>query len=1084
MTASRLDLITAADLPMRFGRYQLQSLLGEGGMARVFQAELLGPAGFRKQVAVKVIKAEANSSATSRDVASFIREARLGGLLKHPNIVDVYELGGAGGQFFLAMELVDGPTLSELILSKTPPPPAVVLEIAMGAAAGLSSAHSLSSEGLPAGLVHRDLKPSNVLVSMEGAVKIADFGIAITRYGELAESTHGREDVSGTLSYMSPEQLLGQPLDGRSDMFSLGLVLCELATATLLPRRYLFGRIESEGELRAPVLPAEYTAAADAAVPGLGAILLRCLEAIPEARYPTAEALLSALESLRDRVGTRPRLRHWLAERLAPQDQATVAGAVVPHLAPDPSEETVTRVEDSTSIALSSRARTNLGPPLDIFIGRQGELERLRDVFERGARLVTVKGTGGAGKTRFARRLARSQWQELAGGAWFVDLTEARTAMGVVQATAAALGLALRGADLDALVTHLGRSIAGRGPVMLVLDNFEQVLEHAPATLGRWLEIAPEALFLTTSREPLKLAGEQVFLLEPLPADDGVELFQLRAREAGARWQASEASRANILRIVEELDGLPLAIELAAARANLLSPSQLLERLGDRFKLLRGGRRGDTGRQATLRGLIRWSWELLEPWEQAALAQLSVFRGGFFMAAAESVVDLRPWPDAPWSLDVVGSLLEKSLLRSWEVLDQPRFGMYVSIREYAAEKLVGGSGAIGHRATSLRHAAHYGRFGTEDYSFSLDTHGGVERRNALALELENLTWAVEVGLAEGVPEAAAVCSLAASAVYELRGPSADGVALMQRLPRDSITAVMRGRLCRRIGWLLHCGGRLGEALDYYTEGLAIVREAGDRRGEGATLANLGILHHNFGRVPEAQQHYAMALAIQREEGHRQGEGATLGNIAQLEHQQGMIPEALESYRGALTIAREVGNRRSEGLDIGNLALLLKEIGRMSEALEYLRQSLAISRELGNRRVEGVALGNFGDVLFAQGDLAAAEAHLQQAIKIGDEVVSPAAAAFRASLALIRAHQGDFEAARALLAVAEPQLRGLYALEFGKLLCKKARIEHLAGAPDAALAALAGAESVLGELGAPPDSELGIPISQAREFLGA
>jgi len=1084
MTASRLDLITAADLPMRFGRYQLQSVLGEGGMARVFRAELLGPAGFRKQVAVKVIKAEASSHATSRDVASFIREARLGGLLKHPNIVDVYELGGAEGQFFLSMELVNGPTLSALIRSQVPAPPAVVIEIAMGAAAGLSSAHSLSSEGLPAGLVHRDLKPSNVLVSMEGAVKIADFGIAITRYGEFAETTDGREELSGTVSYMSPEQLLGQPLDGRSDMFSLGLVLCELATATLLPRRYLFERLAAEGELRAPLLPAEYTAAADAAVPGLGAILLRCLELIPEARYPTAEDLLFALEALRDTLGTRPRLRHWLADRLAPHDSATVAEAAAPPSLAEGSEETVTRVEDSTSIALSSRARTNLGPPLDSFVGRQGELQRLLGVFEQGARLVTVKGTGGAGKTRFARRLARSQWQELAGGAWFVDLTEARTAMGVLQATSAALGVSLRGADTGALATHLGRSIASRGPVLLVLDNFEQVLEHAPATLGLWLELAPEALFLTTSRQPLKLAGEQVFLLEPLPAEDGVALFQLRAREAGARWPDSEASRATISRIVEELDGLPLAIELAAARASLLSPSQLLDRLGDRFKLLRGGRQGDTGRQSTLRGLIRWSWELLEPWEQAALAQLSVFRGGFFMDAAESVLDLRPWPDAPWSLDVVGSLLEKSLLRSWEVLDQPRFGMYVSIREYAAEELLGGSGTVGQRATSLRHAAHYGRFGSADHIFSLDTHGGVERRNTLALELENLNSGVDVGLAEGVPEAAAACSLAASAVYELKGPSADGVSLMQRLPPDSLSAVMRGRLFRRIGWLLHGSGRLAEALDYYTESLTLVREVGDRRGEAATLANMGILHHHSGRVREAQQHYAAALEIQRAEGHRQGEGATLGNIAQLQHQQGMIPEALESYLGALTVAREVGNRRSEGLDLCNLALLLRETGRESEALEHIRQSLSINRELGNRRVEGVTLGNLGDVLFAQGDLAAAEAHLQQAITIGDEVVSPAAAAFRASLALIRAHQGDFEAARALLAAAEPQLRGLYALEFGKLLCKKARIEHLAGAPDAALAALSGAESVLAELGAPPDSELGIPIARTREFLGA
>jgi serine/threonine-protein kinase len=168
MPESQLDLLSSADLPLRLGRYELQSILGEGGMARVFGAELLGPAGFRKLVAVKVIKSEAIKQANSVEVEGFIREARLGGLLKHPNIVDVYELGDTEGQLFIAMELVEGQTLYQLIGGGEKPPAAVVLEIASGIAAGLASAHSLSSEGLPAGLVHRDMKPSNVLVSWEG----------------------------------------------------------------------------------------------------------------------------------------------------------------------------------------------------------------------------------------------------------------------------------------------------------------------------------------------------------------------------------------------------------------------------------------------------------------------------------------------------------------------------------------------------------------------------------------------------------------------------------------------------------------------------------------------------------------------------------------------------------------------------------------------------------------------------------------------------------------------------------------------------------------------------------------------------
>ncbi|MEE2752196.1 MAG: hypothetical protein VX519_12260, partial [Myxococcota bacterium] len=224
------------------------------------------------------------------------------------------------------------------------------------------------------------------------------------------------------------------------------------------------------------------------------------------------------------------------------------------------------------------------------------------------------------------------------------------------------------------------------------------------------------------------------------------------------------------------VDGLPLAIELAAARAVLLSPTQLLERLSERFKLLSTGPRGNTDRQSTLRGLIRWSWDLLEPWEQGALAQLSVFRDGFFMEAAEDVLDLSVWPDAPWLLDVVGSLLDKSLLHRWEVQDRPRFGMYTSIQEYAAEKL--GEESI---QTGLRHARHFASFGSEAFLESLESHGGVVRRKALTVELENVLAGVEGGDVVGDAEAAAGCALAAAEVFRLQGPYSDGIAVLERV---------------------------------------------------------------------------------------------------------------------------------------------------------------------------------------------------------------------------------------------------------------------------------------------------------------
>jgi len=230
------------------------------------------------------------------------------------------------------------------------------------------------------------------------------------------------------------------------------------------------------------------------------------------------------------------------------------------------------------------------------------------------------------------------------------------------------------------------------------------------------------------------------------------------------------------------------------------------------------------------------------------------------------------------------------------------------------------------------------------------------------------------------------------------------------------------------------------------------------------------------------EHYQQALAIHREVGNHRGGAITLGNLALLHYQQGRISEALEHYHQALAIAREVGDRRGEGIKLGDLANLHHQQGHLPEALEHYQQALVIHREVGNSLFEGIILGNLGDFLFGQGDLTGAETHLRQAIAIGDETLPMAAGAFRGSLAIIRAQQGAFDEARALLDKGESQLRGVHKLELGKLLSKKARVEHLAGDPDAAASALAEAEAIAKELAITPDSELGQALAEAREAL--
>ncbi len=719
--------------------------------------------------------------------------------------------------------------------------------------------------------------------------------------------------------------------------------------------------------------------------------------------------------------------------------------------------------------------KTNLPARLDSFFGREPELEDLNQRIGADQRLITLLGAGGTGKTRLVQRLGGTQLASFSGGVWFCDLSEARSKAGILSAMGLALDVPLTSKDPEA---QLADAILGRARVLVILDNFEQVVEHAAETVGRWLLRAPEAVFLVTSRALLRIEGEEVLYLDPLPVDEAVNLFCDRARAVQPGFERTDKNAPAVTEIVERLDCMSLAVELAAARVRMLSPEKILERLSQRFKLLRGQRRDQPARQATLRGAIDWSWELLKPYEQSALSQLAVFHGGCTLEAAEAVVDLGAFEEAPWVMDVVEALVDHSLLRRVEPYPgHVRYRMLESVREYSAEKL-GAETA----ATALRHGSHFASFGEQAFLESLDTHGGVERCKALALELENLIAGVDAGLATGEPETAAGCALAAGELFHMHGPFSEGVALLKRVSGLPVSRATQGRLSRGAGWLLRLAGRYSAALEHYSQALAIAREVGNRQHEGVILGNLADLHREQGRVSEALEHFQQGLAIAREVGNRQHEGVTRGSLANLHREQGRIPDALKHLQQALAIAREVGERRIEGINLGNLAILHRDQDRIPEALEHYSQALAIHREVGNRRGEGIALGNLGDLLFSQGDLVSAETHLRDAIAISDETWPVAAGAFRSSLALIRAQQGALDEALTLLDKGEPQLRGVHKLELSKLLCKKARVEHLAGEPDAAAAALAEAESLARDLKAEAQSELGQLIAEAREAI--
>ncbi len=1049
-----------------FGRYTLLKRLGAGGMGEVFLAQ---PADGSAPIVLKRILPHLTEN--PRFLRLFLDETRIASRLVHPNIASIHELGEVDGTWFVAMEHVDGQDLRELLKRAREVghhmPLEVAVAVAIGVAKGLSHAHGATdAQGRLLHIVHRDVSPHNVLVGRDGTVKLIDFGVAKAAN----KSVHtGTGILKGKFPYMAPEQAHAKPVDQRTDVFALGIVLWEMLCA-----RYLFrGKTDAATlklvrETQVPV-PSSLR---DDVPEALDRVVLKALRKEPRDRYPTAEAFREALAGVLAGLAV-PDVARWAREyddvpglddvasgellesasddstQLETNEQPTQADA--PSRATNPVRQRPTRADRGALTDSASEERaldqvkqllqqvsgrpTNIGPQATSFVGRVAELADLHQLFRQGARLVTLLGPGGTGKTRLSLQFGQqlvTHFQSVnekgrrRGGVWFCDLTEATDKDGVCAAVARALGVPLVPGDP---VKQLGHAILARGETLLVLDNFEQVVSVAGATVGAWLAAAPQARLVISSRELVRVTDEHVFEVPPLrtPKDardakgaEAVQLFIERARAVRRGWEPTEAELGAIADIVKQLDGMPLAIELAAGRMGVLSPSQLVQRLPRRFDVL-VDRRGQVDRQATLRGAIDWSWNNLSPAEASMLAQLSVFRGGFSAEAADAIASL---PGGGGQLEALMLLRSKSLVRAYFPTGdegQTRFGLYESIREYAREKLQ----ALPERAgTAARHTRWFLELGTR---LAASAEGSRAPLDALDLERENLGAVFQRALeAPDGAQAALRAVLALDPLLTMRGPfgvhlqmldvvveRTEGQAALQvlalearsraRLARGKVTeaeadlllaeaqarqagdAGALGRLCFLLGMVCRHRGQRREARERYEEAQALLKQVGDQRTLGRVISNLAVLHHELGAEDAALALYDRALETHRAAGDRRYEGITLANLGVLQQALGLLKEARSNYVAALAIHRELGSRRSEGISHINLGDLAAELEQAGQAVAHYESALEILRDVGARRFEGITLLSLASLHQQYGEYDDALRRVPEAIDVLREV---------------------------------------------------------------------------------------------------
>lgn len=599
--------------------------------------------------------------------------------------------------------------------------------------------------------------------------------------------------------------------------------------------------------------------------------------------------------------------------------------------------------------------KPNLPLSLTSFIGRTHELDEIYARLER-ARLVTLTGVGGGGKTRLAIQAARALATRYADGVWFLDFAPLSDAADVPLHCAAVLGLQRHiGSSADELVAEYVHD----KEMLLLFDNCEHLLDACATLAQQILQRAPRVHILATSREPLNRAGEALIIVPPLSLpdltgvtvesaanSDAVQLFVARASFMLPTFALDPGNVQAVVRICRQLDGIPLAIELAAARSRTLSPRQIASRLDDALAVLTRGSAGMPARHQTMRAVLDWSDALLSEPERILFRRLAVFAGGFNLEAAEGVCVNEGELTGPGLLDLLSNLIDKSLVTMTEVEGEMRYRLLEPVREYASSRLSGDENAADEsEMVAARHLAYFARLAMRAEPELIGQHQGVWLKR-LEQDHDNLRAALNW---RGEPQAPAELRLhMAGALWRFwfaRGNIVEGKKFLEGALQQADAAAPAARAKCYVGlgtmaWIL---SDYQEAIRMHEQALALYRELGDTRGMAQALVNLGGAYLSIGNYEQAILclDQSLALARQRADGLLETEALTV--LGELARYRGEYAQAQVLHEESLAVASKIGHLQQIALSLNNLGLVATRQGYFARAVQLHRQSLEVYR---------------------------------------------------------------------------------------------------------------------------------------------